>query len=458
MAKLTCRLAAMAPGLAIPVPLQLLNETIAAYFSVATQGRLRLDLDTSRLHSPLGTNGRVRTFDLHEAVYTLGNKNGPVQTIGVFFADRYAADETMIGLMFDHEFNPSHTALAVTREGCAVFAGAIRARHPNDPAAVAAGIAHATIHELGHVFNLGHVPEAGNLMASSAPSGFAGPFAFCENHRKLLELCDSPQFSRFILPGETAYGTLGPLSGGGDYSLQSLRCPGEIDLHIEMSQSEFWHFEPVELDVVVSAKGGDVTVPDVFDPAYRCFQIWIETPEGERYRYRATKRFCEPSRTRTIPAGRPFRRDVSIFAGAGGYTFREAGLHKVWAVLRTAEGVVRSNTIDVEVKGLPDGGLHDVLTDAANARFLFYRHSRPRRRTVRTLGALMQDRWQEPAAAAIAYAMGCARWAEMLRESKPRRKKVEKTRELLSRAESHRGLSPHRRERAQAMLEQLRAL
>jgi len=101
-----------------------------------------------------------------------------------------------------------------------------------------------------------------------------------------------------------------------------------------MSRRSFFYFEPVELDVVLSAPSSanrSFRVPDCIDPGYGAFRIWIEEPSGERRIYRSPRIYCAHDELIFVGPKKPFRRDISIFGESGGFTFRRAGVHKVWA-------------------------------------------------------------------------------------------------------------------------------
>ena len=60
--------------------------------------------------------------------------------------------------------------------------------------------------------------------------------------------------------------------------------------------------------------------------------------------YRSPVRFCSQESSLEISTDRPFVRDLPLFGQAGGYTFKTAGIHRVWA------------DHDVELlAGLPEG-------------------------------------------------------------------------------------------------------
>lgn len=123
-------------------------------------------------------------------------------------------------------------------------------------------------------------------------------------------------------------------------------------------------FDPVELDLELRVAPGverRFRVPDALDHGYDLFDIWIEEPRGERRKLRSPRIYCSPLKTRTITPAAPFRRDISIFGEAGGYAFRKAGLHAVWAEFEPRPGhKLVSNRLEVHVRGR---GCEDEIQD-----------------------------------------------------------------------------------------------
>jgi len=75
----------------------------------------------------------------------------------------------------------------------------------------------------------------------------------------------------------------------------------------------------------------------------------IETPDGERYRYRSPKLYCGQGPSKWLPwLGIP--PDISIFGQSGGYTFRRPGRHLIWVEYGLGKGNrLKSNVAAVDV-------------------------------------------------------------------------------------------------------------
>jgi len=253
--------------------------------------------------------------------------------------------------MFDSGFTGAPVRDDAPRQGAAVFLGAIRANRPTGRE-FRREVLFTAMHELGHVFNLWHVNNA-SFMRSS-PSGQLshpdGHFKFSAEHRRLLRFCGE---SRFIHPGGSLWGKRGGLArDGGGFTTNEIDRSGDLELRIDIQPREFYAVEPIELDVRLQVpRGADpVTIPDVIDPGYEAFRIWIENELGERRIYRPLKHFCRPPGTLEISPGKPFVRDVSVFGDGQGYTFADCGTVRVWCEFDLDVGRrIRSNTVEVTV-------------------------------------------------------------------------------------------------------------
>ena len=232
-----------------------------------------------------------------------------------------------------------------------------------------------------------------------------------------------------------------------------------LELRLAMDQREFHAWEPVELSLGV-APGVERTfeVPDVLDPGYDAFDLWIERPNGERLKYRPSNFYCLNSKRLRVAPGHSFERDLSVFGQSGGYTFRHVGIHRLSAELRLPEhGLVRSNSVEVNVLPQParerSAALGRLLYRRSPARLLFYRDGRPDEPGVELLSEACARYSAAPSAAAAHYALGRfflrqarrARWGQTgnLRAA---------ARDHLERAAGHKLQSRHRRDIATQLL------
>jgi hypothetical protein len=403
---------------AIPIRLATIDpETFLNTASAALTGQPALDLrlDYSRLDQiPLAP--RSDLVSLHLALKLLtqnASVPGPVDRIGVLLSDRFDPRPTVLGMMFDIGFNSGvsdPTFNAVPREGCAIFLDAIRALRGDGPA-YDQEVGFTTVHEIGHVFNLWHILSKPNFMAQS-PSGAVfqvGAFVFDAIQARFLAQVEQ---TNVVAPGGSSWGVRGTLGPPGDNPFNATPTVSGLRLHISASQEEFWYFEPVELNVRLSAPE-PTDVPDVIDPGYEQFDIWIERPDGSRRRYKAPALFCANSASNRVTPRKPFERDISIWGESGGYTFRDAGVHRVFCTLRLGGAVIQSNVVELLVKAaMPRSTryqrLADTLTQQSNARLLFYKSTRRPSAPAAALTQAARDLRQTPAAAQVRYSVGRA--------------------------------------------------
>lgn len=463
-ATITCRISRIDGTLQLPaMPLRLGGSTLETHFATGSGN----DVNLRMVQSPAlnMASGAVQMSDLHRGLLRLtGNPTNvtSVNTIGLILADSYAPRPTAFGFMFDRGFTfDSNQFGRVPREGCAVFIGAIARDRPTT---FAEETAFTAVHELGHVFNLFHLEQFANFMASN-PSSIAAAISngFVTRHQRLLGLCST---QRFVHPGGSEFGDLGMLDVGPTDpfrdAVSSRAAP--LRLSISMARPEFWHFEPVELDIVLSARRGvtsAIEVPDALDPGYEIFRIWIEDPSGERRLYRSAKYFCTPPGMIRVAPGVPFRRDLSIFGQAGGYTFARTGEHRIRAEffvpgigrLRSNEVVV--NVLPVTARNRMVRNARPVLESREVARLLFYRTGSSRSKAFRKLEDLARSMRSSPVAADIHYALGRA-VMKTLPKSQPDRV-LSSALNHLSRAASHSDLSPHRREMAEKLITEIQS-
>jgi hypothetical protein len=468
MKQLTCFVGSLRPTAKAPrLPITVDGQDPASFLNAASAGSgaqptLDLRLDYSRLQ-PAFVPPASDTLSMHMALRALTGFSTPgtVSNLGVILTDKFPPKPEVFGVMFDVGFDSdlgnSSSFNAVPREGCAVFLDPILAARGNGPA-FDREVGFTLVHELGHVFNLWHHGQPLNFMSSSqlgAPFGPAAHF-FKAMHANFLHLVDR---SPFVAPGGSPWGIRGGLGPNGDNPANRPQTDHGLRLAISVRQHEFWSFEPAELDIKISARAA-ARIPDVIDPGYDEFDIWIETPIGTRHRYRPPTLFCRnPSKIKLGPK-QPFARDISIFGQSGGYTFRYQGRHAIWATLRVGGRVLRSNRTEVVVKppalhGEKFRRLFKVMTESTNARLLFYK-SGPTTAAVTPLLDAAKVLGNTPNAANVRYSVGKALVRSGHgRGGADRRRKVDMADRVLKTALDSGQLSAHRSRCAAALLTEL---
>lgn len=158
---------------------------------------------------------------------------------------------------------------------------------------------------------------------------------------------------------------------------------------------------------------------------------------------------------------KPFRRDISIFGQAGGYTFRKLGNHTIQVLLELPGGsVIRSNRLQVELKPMEETPACQeaagFLTRPDVARLLFYRSLGKRRRLIADVEAFSKRHETTHWASALSYAIGRAQVREACRYKSvgARAQHRARGRECLRRALDHPALSAHRTRVAEGLLNQ----
>lgn len=441
-----------------------LAKGVAATFSASSGKDIRLHVVDRGLMHP-SASGALHSDTLHQALERMtGFQQGQQQVseIGLLIADSFAPARGFFGLMFDDAFVPggSNPWALTPREGCAVFLDAIEnARQPKDLMAEAIFTA---VHELGHVFNLQH----GSPPSFMTRSAVTGPVAldnagFSPYEQRLLACCSR---SRHIWPGGSRFGDLGDLAASSTNPDPSNRPP--IRLKVESSHHRFWQFEPVELDVSISTDSTrGIKVPDAVDAGHREFELWIEEPGGERRKLRSPRHYCAPRGVLTVRAGQDFRRDISLFGEAGGYTFRQAGIHRVWAEFEfAASRRVRSNLLELEVLANDPSSetwqhAHQLFPHRNAGQLMYYRRlDAQRRRQLARLQQFCELHRRHPTTAMVHYAMGRALADAVLRSrTRPAAALVRQARSHLRSAARRAGLGEHRQAWAETMLTALEA-
>lgn len=456
-----CFVVQMNPGVTVPA-LRFGGNPIESYFESGSQQKITIRFDRTHATSAFQNSADVVADDLHFALTDiLQNQSRPVSRIGLLFASQLRGRPGLLGVMFDLGFKGGASDFdAIPREGCAVFTKAVERLRPG--AQFNEELMFTAAHELAHVFNLGHIRDPLCLTSPSRKSGIhLNVRDFAPTQNKLLELADHAEE---IQPGGKVYGAIAPLTGGGEYGVTNVAEDGPfgLELHVEMTQREFWPFEPVELEIEVRVIPGlqrTFFIPDTLDPGFEAFDLWIEDPDGERRRYRPTKRMCAITSELEITAGTPFRRDISIFGQSGGYTFRMVGVHRLHVVLKLPDGgALHSNTIEVNVLPRQESDLYatmrDVLTAPGVPEVLFYRTRRARNTALSRLEHFAETHDWTTAASGVRYAV-----ARSLLNKREHQRDRSAQHKMTTRAVAHlknvaddEKTSPHRRELAEAFL------
>lgn len=447
--------------------------SIRDFFWAESGKDIALNIDGSALMSPLKPGQQAYgAFDLHQATLFLTHNPPPSarsERIAVLFANYYAPNTKVLGMMFDRGFatwddpNDAPMLTASPREGCAIFLQAIlNLRQGGFPAQQEAF--YTTIHEMGHIFNLIHSPpvppsaQFSNVMATSQTGRpYPPPYHFVGNDRNQLHACST---SPFVWPGGTEFQDRGDWSGGADLAnWYPSRAPG-LDLRIETSRFEFWKFEPVELVIEVSVSADNprsYSVPDMIDPGYANFVIWLENPNGERRRYRSPRLYCANPGIVRITPNRPFRRDISIFGESGGYTFNRSGIWRIWTEFDAGPRKrLRSNSVEVEVRSARTDHRYEQarlrLSNGPAARLLYHRQLRHASDAREALLAQIDENQSIIPTGGIEYAVG--RSLLSADASLAGEKDHERGIELLRSARDHSDIGAVQRAHADRLIEQ----
>lgn len=396
-------------------------EQLVDAFTKGSNGDIQLTTDSASLRRPIQPRStEFSALDLHRATLKLTRNPRPPtrsERIAVLFASLYAPSHSVFGMMFDRGFatwddpNDLPALTGSPREGCAIFVEAI--------AKVRQGLnfereaLFTTIHEMGHLFNLEHVQLA-SYMATSKPDAPypTSAFRFIPQHQDILKRCST---SAFVWPGGEPFAGDKDWSDGGQFPTRASAEFG-LELVIDMARREFWRFEPVELEVELRVAAGvnrSFEIPDKVDPGYEEFVIWLESPRGERRRYRSPRHYCAIPATRVIAPQTPFRRDISIFGESGGYTFRSSGVWRIWAEFGSGEGQpLRSNILEVNVKPAGKKRADEIasarLSDVRSAALLYHRMIRRGTSTTKLVIDQLEDSRQQVPSGGLEYAVGRA--------------------------------------------------
>ena len=447
-----------------------LGAEIEQGFAVGSGGNVQVRFTDSRLNVlNLDPSRLTDTLSMQESLRLLisDQPTGPSRRVGLILADRWDPRDTVFGIMFDESFMGEDGP----REGCAVFLDRIHADRTgagHDQDAYGREVRFTAMHELGHVFNLYHQNNPISYLARSGARAYPEELhCFNNDHKKYLGL-DSQEARKYLEPTGSAFGDRAPGFPQGKDPLHGANEPARgtgAELRISGPSRPFWYFEPIELEVTLRATGGrSSTWPDELDPGYGSFTIWIEEPSGERRRYRPVKHFASNSARLRIQPRRPFKRDISMFAQSGGYTFRDVGVHRLWATFEASRSRrLRSNIIEVELRPQkPEEErfreLQAVLTRPRVAALLYYRSGVLAGADERAIEHVLSSFPSTVASAGLRYALGRSLGARILRKPRSGQRKRAVAVDLLSRSADSAALNEHRRAKATELVEQLKQL
>jgi hypothetical protein len=452
------------------------GSTIAEHFrngSETTPGQPAIDLalDTTRLDTAHVAGETVGAFELNEALETLRGTSGPSPegiTIGLVLANRYRAQGTIFGVMFDADpallGSGGQSSAVIQRQGCAIFLDAIRAKHEGQDRAFREHALFTAIHELGHVFNLWHVDNPVSFMTPSGDLMFPADrpdrlYQFSPTHHEFLERCDSDVH---VQPGGSTFGDRGFATPTVDNPFDEPPSFPRLDLCIDVQPRQFWRFEPVEVDLTLAVRGGGraVRLPREVDPSYARLKIWITEPSGERRLFRPALRCCGNEDLIEVTPKMPYRRDITLFRESGGYTFRTSGAHRLQVTVDLHGRRIRSNVVEVFVRpeplwDRPCRAIRRVLMAPAAVALLQHRQLSVDKEVVATLAEIVRRYPNTLAAVGIQYALGRSLLRRALDGTQPqaRTKDLRRALELLRRVRDHDLLSAQRRRVAERLID-----
>ncbi len=428
--------------------------------SATTDGAaIDLTIDWSRRNITLpGSNYGVDDGQLQAALELLLRpipQSSDAQ-VGLILANFYTTAGQAYGYMFDLDF---HSSGIGPRQGCALFLKQIQNVTGSDEQAFRELVAFTAVHEIGHAFNLWHVDNPISFMKQPPYGDLNNACGFVPDHQTYLQCAADPMTAPYVVPGLLArsFGTRVPGLGfpSGSEDSYAITAPSaSLELRIGLSHDEFWHFEPVELEVeltVPNQESGAIVVPEEMDPGYSRFEIWITRPDGEQHRYRPSRRHCSNPATVEISHTKPYRRDIPIFLQSGSYTFPMTGRYAIQVRLRlSADQQLVSNIVECEaLKPQPDSEVYvasrDALSSAEAVRLLRYRSRLPHRSDFARLVRFTERHPSQASAATVGYSLGKV----LLKAAEANPDDVQDLREQglnhLTRAAEHHSLGTHRR-------------
>lgn len=389
------------------------RASIESWISRASNGELGFTMKhhTSSQRRSDGVNAATLQIMFNEIVPS--PPAGEVaRDIGLILCRDWVARGTLNGLMFDYDgddpfLGTTFQSGGTPRQACAIFLDPLA----GDGDEVVSRVA---LHELGHVFNLVHDRNGASFMATPSPGT-----GYKDRDATALERAGAgiPPDDKTHLPGlsnfDPSQSTLlrAPPFARRRASRGRDAAPGPLKLSVVLAKDRYLLGEIVTLEVRLSAKRGKSRVPCQIDPGYDAFQIWYETPLGERRLYRPFVRMC-PSRSgkSLVTARDPLVNNPRVSVGNRGIVFRWPGHYRIWAELglpASARPLV-SNAVEFDVYGPrrdSERELCAALTRPDTARFLAQKGgvlgSAPRRR----LGEAVNNHPRHEATKHMRYAL-----------------------------------------------------
>ena len=463
----TCRTAVVGSVPSVP-DLRAWDTTISEFFSTASrtdQGQPAIDLLFDDSRESIDGPQNVTALDLHRALGSLVGRQperGPATKLGLIFAGYYAPFPDALGVMFDEGFATGDDPLGHTdcyrkpREGCAVFLGRIADLYEptSQPLEYQKEVVFTAIHELGHVFNLVHRDGTHFLTRDFRPGGDdRSYFSFTDQDKRWLRRCPD---SSIVYPGGRPF--LG-IDGRRAGEARVEEAERGLAMASELSRDRVSTFGPLELDVSLSLSkeaAEEVSLPHEIDPGYDRFRIFIEDPHGQVAVFASSRHYCRSRKRLILQPGDEFKRDISLFGSARGYTFWIPGRHRVWADLQLPGGsTLRSTPSELEVLGPDVSNDEAFFADPQIARLLYYRSAPVRSKAPQRLEDFLSQRPKLESFGAGAYALGRT-WldrAKRLVSKRSRKRYLERSLLWLERSLNHESLGTRQQRIAETILE-----
>ncbi len=488
MRTLICEFRQLSPGVTLPAWVSegaAGLDSLQDYFKNGSNNQIQLLVDASNATTPIYSDSLplVESYYLHCALYEMFRSNdirhtdGTVDKVRLLLCGAYQPKPEIFGVMFDtgfdtefdHFYSQQPSIVSPPRQGCAIFLNSIY--QARGKLAWESQAFFTSIHELGHIFNLGHIETQPNFMHSSSSSGTFMPlgdsdyYQFVQPHKQLLE--KSPN-SPSIWPGGSKFDpTINPYDGITEPFNENQKSRFGLQIKLDMARRSFQYYDPVELDIELSVVPGiskSFRVPDAVDPGYEIFRLWIEEPTGERRLYRSPRHYCWNGRHLTIAPGKSFNRDISIFGESGGYTFKRKGIYRILAEFSISRKyIIRSTPLEFEIQPVSMSTdsmqRQAVFTSRTSKRLFYYRATPNDESLLEQLISYFNQFPKDSASASFWYNLSRA-YAKRLEINSINRDKAlaQKIREFLLRAIDDRVLGIHQRLLARQLSETLKSL